>query len=135
MRGTHLNVENIIYELHDVQNQVNDACVMFMGDFCSISAPPSFSTSEPEDQLTNFTVNQGDGVVIPCSVEGDPRPQIRWFKDESPISNTDLHYFIRQDSSLEIFSSDSEDTGSYKCQASNIAGSIDKTVSLFVRGM
>jgi hypothetical protein len=65
--------------------------------------PPSLNTDETEDKQTNFTVNLGSGVVLPCKVEGDPLPTIVWYKDESPISMTDLHYFIRQDGSLEIF--------------------------------
>lgn len=97
--------------------------------------PPKLNTASPENQQTNFTVNLGSGVVLPCEVEGDPLPDIVWFKDEIPISMTDLHYFITQDGSLEIFSSDSTDTGQYRCRASNVVGDIDKTVSLFVRGI
>jgi hypothetical protein len=94
-------------------------------------APKGIKLDETEDKQTNFTVNLGSGVVLPCKVEGDPLPTIVWYKDESPISMTDLHYFIRQDSSLEIFSSDRTDTGEYRCTASNIAGNVEKTVSLF----
>ena len=37
-------------------------------------------------------------------------------------------------SPLEIFSSDQTDTGEYRCTASNIAGNVEKTVSLLVQG-
>ena len=96
--------------------------------------PPSLNREETEDKQTNFTVDLGSGVVLPCKVDGDPLPAIVWYKDESPISMTDLHYFIRQDGSLEIFSSYQTDTGDYRCTASNIAGNVEKTVSLFVQG-
>ncbi|XP_076093735.1 hemicentin-1-like isoform X1 [Mytilus galloprovincialis] len=99
----------------------------------NVQVPPKLNTASPENQQTNFTVNLGSGVVLPCEVEGDPLPDIVWFKDEIPISMTDLHYLITQDGSLEIFSSDSTDTGQYRCHASNVVGDIDKTVSLFVR--
>jgi hypothetical protein len=37
--------------------------------------PPSLNTDETEDKQTNFTVNLGSGVVLPCKVEGDPLDQ------------------------------------------------------------
>lgn len=97
--------------------------------------PPKFDQSSELDQRRNFSVVQGRGVVLPCNVEGDPPPSFAWFKDGSPISLVDVHYFVRQDGSLEIFSADTRDTGQYKCVASNIAGEVEKDMNLFVQGM
>lgn len=99
-----------------------------------LTVPPRHTFHREEDIYTNFTVVEGGGIILPCSVEGDPRPTISWFKDESPISLTDYHYYIREDGSLEIFSADPQDSASYRCTASNQAGDVDKTVQLFVQG-
>jgi len=87
------------------------------------------------DRRSNFSVVQGRGVVLPCNVEGDPPPSFSWFKDGSPISPVDIHYFVRQDGSLEIFSADPQDTAEYRCIASNVAGEVDKKMFLFVQGV
>lgn len=100
----------------------------------SHAVPPHHTFYKEEDERSNFTVVEGGGIILPCNVEGDPRPTISWYKDGSPISLTDYHYFIREDGSLEIFSADPDDTAEYKCTASNEAGEIHKTVQLFVQG-
>ena len=56
------------------------------------------------------------------------------YKDESPISPTDYHYYIGEDGSLEIYSAEAVDTGLYRCQATNEAGEIEKILNLFVQG-
>nr|XP_022322237.1 hemicentin-1-like isoform X1 [Crassostrea virginica] len=99
----------------------------------NVQVPPHHTFYKEEDERSNFTVVEGGGIILPCNVEGDPRPTISWYKDGSPISLTDYHYFIREDGSLEIFSADPDDTAEYKCTASNEAGEIHKTVQLFVQ--
>lgn len=115
---------------------LNCSVILFYGlnIALSVQVPPTLLTLYEEDKLTDFSVVEGRGVVLPCSVSGDPRPDILWFKDESPISETDYHYFIREDGSLEIFSADAEDTGTYRCTATNNAGEVDKLMDLFVQG-
>ncbi|WAR30600.1 HMCN1-like protein [Mya arenaria] len=92
-----------------------------------VQVPPSFEYLTPEDEQINFNILEGDRVVLPCNVEGDPRPRIRMkapfpslttiilsgktlYKDESPISLTDYHYYIGEDGSLEIYSAEAADT-------------------------
>ena len=55
-------------------------------------------------------------------------------KDELPISPTDFHYFIYEDGSLEIFSTEATDEAEYTCQATNEAGEIEKKMWLEVLG-
>ncbi|XP_076455301.1 hemicentin-1-like isoform X2 [Babylonia areolata] len=98
-----------------------------------VLVPPKLSLSRDSDRRRNFTVVQGRRVVLPCSIEGDPPPSYSWFKDGSPISPVDVHYFVRQDGSLEIFSADVQDTAAYKCVASNVAGEVEKDMFLFVQ--
>ncbi|XP_052788091.1 hemicentin-1-like [Mya arenaria] len=98
-----------------------------------VQVPPSFEYLTPEDEQINFNILEGDRVVLPCNVEGDPRPRISWYKDESPISLTDYHYYIGEDGSLEIYSAEAADTGLYRCQASNEAGEIEKVLNVYVQ--
>ncbi|XP_067662288.1 hemicentin-1-like isoform X1 [Haliotis asinina] len=97
-----------------------------------VLVPPRLIQDDLEGNR-NFSVNQGKGIVLPCRAVGDPRPTFQWYKDGSPISLSDIHYFVRNDGSLEIFSADPSDTGSYKCVASNIAGGTEKVMTLDVR--
>ncbi|KAK3087485.1 hypothetical protein FSP39_006555 [Pinctada imbricata] len=99
----------------------------------NVQVPPRHDITDDIDRQTNFTVVEGEGVILPCSVSGDPRPTITWYKDNSPISPTDYHYFIREDGSLEIFSSSAEDEGKYRCEATNIVGTIDKEIDLNIQ--
>ncbi|KAL8608110.1 hypothetical protein ACOMHN_016565 [Nucella lapillus] len=98
-----------------------------------VLVPPRLSQRREIDRHRNFTVVQGQGVVLPCNVEGDPPPEFSWYKDGGPISLVDVHYFVRQDGSLEIFSADVQDTAVYKCVATNLAGEVEKDMSLFVQ--
>ena len=100
-----------------------------------LTVPPKLVQNREVDRRSNFSVVQGRGVVLPCNVEGDPPPSFSWFKDGSPISPVDIHYFVRQDGSLEIFSADPQDTAEYRCIASNVAGEVDKKMFLFVQGV
>ena len=100
----------------------------------SIAVPPTFDMSDPDAEKIDFNIIEGDRIVLPCAVNGDPPPLITWYKDESPISLTDYHYFQLENGSLEIFTADETDTGTYRCAASNIAGDIEKIINLFVQG-
>ena len=100
-----------------------------------LTVPPKLIQNREVDRRSNFSVVQGRGVVLPCKVEGDPPPSFSWFKDGSPISPVDVHYFVRHDGSLEIFSADPQDTAEYRCIASNVAGEVDKKMFLFVQGV
>ncbi|XP_012942941.1 hemicentin-1 [Aplysia californica] len=98
-----------------------------------VLVPPRLIRENDRDRQTNFSVVQGGSVSLPCDVTADPPPTFTWFKDGSPISLTDIRYYIRNDGALEIFSADIQDTAQYKCVASNVAGEVEKDVDLFVQ--
>ena len=52
----------------------------------------------------------------------------------NPISLTDQHYFIKENNSLEIFVTNTDDTAQYACTARNSVGDDTKTISLVIRG-
>ncbi|PVD21525.1 hypothetical protein C0Q70_17323 [Pomacea canaliculata] len=98
-----------------------------------VLVPPKLNVDSELDRRGNFSVVQGQTVVLPCKVQGDPLPSFTWFKDGSPISLVDVNYFVRQDGALEIFSADPRDTAHYQCVASNVAGEVVKDMYLSVQ--
>ena len=71
-------------------------------------------------------------TFLQCEAQGMPRPSVTWRRDGVPIpSNSDKH---RQhpSGSLDFSYVTVNDTGSYKCTATNIAGSMSSTVELIV---
>lgn len=78
-------------------------------------------------------MTQGHSIVLPCEVTGDPEPTISWTKNGQRISETDPHYLVTEAGSLQIFSANPQDTGTYSCTALNIAGVKEKRITLFVQ--
>ena len=69
--------------------------------------------------MAKVKVTEGQSVVIPCDVTGNPRPRISWTRDGNIVQNS------TQDGALTIYSADEQMTGIYTCVAENKAG-IDK---------
>ena len=69
--------------------------------------------------MAQVKVTEGQSVVIPCDVTGNPRPRISWTRDGKIVQNS------TQDGALDIYSADEQMTGIYTCVAENKAG-IDK---------
>ena len=86
-----------------------------------------------DDGQKDFTAVQGLSIKLPCKVTGDPKPLISWTKNGVRITESDPHYFLSGDGSLEIFSADPQDTATYSCTAINIAGLKEKRMTLFVQ--
>ena len=69
--------------------------------------------------MAQVKVTEGQSVVIPCDVTGNPRPRISWTRDGKIVQNS------TQNGALTIYSADEQMTGIYTCVAENKAG-IDK---------
>ena len=116
-----------------LENVSSDAVLInILMMYVSFLVPPRFV--DPDSDKKDFNVTEGGRIVLPCDVEGDPPLHFTWYKNESPISFTDYHYLILENGSLEIYTAEATDTGRYRCAVSNIAGDVEKTVTLFVRG-
>jgi hypothetical protein len=81
-------------------------------------------------------VTEGEEVNIEVIVKGKPKPDVEWFKDDRLIFETakrdikvrgDSHYLV-------VLSSKLEDTGIYKCVASNKIGKTSRTFDVRVQG-
>ena len=70
-----------------------------------------------------------------CRVESDTVPEVRWYKDNLPLTSPD--YETKYDRGLatltieEIFS---EDTARYTCRVTNQAGTAESSAYLTVKG-
>lgn len=86
----------------------------------SLSAPPSI-TNAPIERVH---VEAGKDLTLTCNASGDPQPNITWTKDGVPMSfSSDAFHQFR------LTDVQSEDSGSYKCTASNGYGSDATSVS------
>lgn len=77
---------------------------------------PAFSR-HPED----VTVEEGSSATFECAATGSPRPEIKWLRDNSVLLNP---YLIQNKSIsyLVLRSVTKEHSGTYHCEATNLAG-------------
>ncbi|XP_064793489.1 hemicentin-1-like [Oncorhynchus masou masou] len=67
----------------------------------------------------------GQTVVLPCVVQGEPRPEISWFHNGRPVGASDT-------AALRIHRASLTDQGTYSCVAKNTAGQDTMEVKLEV---
>ncbi|XP_068191133.1 tyrosine-protein kinase transmembrane receptor ROR2 [Antennarius striatus] len=88
---------------------------------------------EPVNNITHF---QGQTATLYCKVAGDPRPSIRWLKNDAPVVQEQGRISIRKTESgskLRIQDLDTTDTGYYQCVATNSLKVISATGVLYVK--
>uniref|UniRef100_A0A5K3F1W2 Hemicentin-1 n=1 Tax=Mesocestoides corti TaxID=53468 RepID=A0A5K3F1W2_MESCO len=77
-------------------------------------------------------------LVIPCIVDGNPPPQIKWFKvvgeSQVPVTYGD-RYTLAADNSLHITNLNMEDGTTFVCEASNTYGRDQYHVSVELGGI
>ncbi|KAF4087407.1 hypothetical protein AMELA_G00095220 [Ameiurus melas] len=78
-------------------------------------------------------ITSGFSVILNCSMEGNPHPEITWFlpNGTSLTSGTSIFRFNHlPDGALIIREPSVSETGIYKCVGHNSAGSVERTVRL-----
>ena len=94
--------------------------------------------------FTKKNPEEGEETIASCSWTGSPDPEVTWFKDDSPLVETDLPSRMRitagregdtLSSSLEIDAVELSDTGQYTCYISNPVKHISRGNRLEVQGM
>ncbi|KAM9793543.1 tyrosine-protein kinase transmembrane receptor ROR2 [Syngnathus typhle] len=88
---------------------------------------------EPVNNITHF---QGQTATLHCKVSGNPRPMIRWLKNDAPVVQEQGRITVRKTeagSKLRITDLDTTDTGYYQCVASNAYKVIYATGVLYVK--
>ncbi|KAL3854884.1 hypothetical protein ACJMK2_014120 [Sinanodonta woodiana] len=101
-------------------------------------SPESSSATEPyfSDPLHDVHCKDGDAVTLECTVNGSPRPQITWYKDNVEILDSQDFQISNLGSKccLHIVEVFPEDEGKYSCRAVNSAGEATTRCMLIVEG-
>ncbi|KAI1905156.1 hypothetical protein AGOR_G00013240 [Albula goreensis] len=88
------------------------------------------------EPINNITIVQGQTATLHCKVIGNPKPNIKWLKNDAPVVPEQGRISIRKTetgSKLRIQDLDTTDTGYYQCVASNPVKVITATGVLYVR--
>ena len=89
----------------------------------------------PSDTVTGI---EGLSTVLDCIATGDPRPQVTWFFNSSPLpdigSSPPTRIQQSSNDSLLISEVQTTDRGAYICRATNSAGTESETIQLIVYG-
>lgn len=91
---------------------------------------------EFQEPVNNITIVQGQTATLHCKVTGNPRPAIRWLKNDAPVVPEQGRVSVRKTeagSKLRIQDLDTTDTGYYQCVASNLLKVISATGVLYVK--
>ena len=99
---------------------------------------PKERVREPEFilKLRDKSAVEGSSIRLACRAMGTPEPTFLWYKDGQPIS-AGGRFDISQSVSgfvLVIKDCQVEDSGKYKCEATNKAATIDTSAKVTVQG-
>lgn len=81
-------------------------------------------------------VKEGELATFQCEIIGEPLPNVKWYKDDSEISNDNAS--ITNEGSVHILRIKNcriSDSGTYTVSATNSSGTQSCGASLFVQGM
>lgn len=94
---------------------------------------PEFTSDEINVPLT---LKPGDEMKIDVTIKGNPKPEVKWYKDGKALRNTtDCDLRSRGDThSIKIYSTKPNDSGQYKCEARNKLGVTERSFDVKVEG-
>ena len=89
----------------------------------------------PEVVIENLSliIYEGTTALLPCDATGSPPPTIQWYKNHKKVPGRNSRFHQLPNGSLQIAAVCSKDEGSYRCVATNGAGSDEQTVELTVK--
>ncbi|NXK63027.1 OBSCN protein, partial [Sylvietta virens] len=95
-----------------------------------VQVPPRFV-----NKVRNAYLVEGEDVQFTCTVEGAPRPQIRWYKDGVLLKDTSKYQTFSEPRSgivvLVVKNPSNEDMGHYECELVNRLGSAKSGAELY----
>ncbi|NXC34670.1 OBSCN protein, partial [Campylorhamphus procurvoides] len=95
-----------------------------------VQVPPRFV-----NKVRNAYFVEGEDAQFTCTVEGAPRPQIRWYKDGVLIKDTSKYQAYSEPRSgivvLVVKNPSNEDMGHYECELMNRLGSAKSGAELY----
>ena len=94
--------------------------------------PPSFVTKPASKDVL-----PGSVVCLKSTFQGSTPFTIRWFKGDKELVSGGNCYINKEalESSLELYSVKTTDSGTYTCKVSNVAGAVECSATLFVKGL
>ncbi|KAK7094973.1 hypothetical protein V1264_006443 [Littorina saxatilis] len=109
---------------------INDAGTTEAQSILTINSEPTFLI-EPKNQ----TVDEGDMVTFDCTADGQPRPDMYWWKETTELKSTG-RVTILPNNSLRIVATQLDDSGLYRCFASNPLGKtfVETVLKVVVHG-
>ena len=97
-----------------------------------------FAPEISEDQSdAPITVTEGGEVSLDVTINGKPKPDVKWYKDGKPLRESNrLDIKARGDKySVVILGIKAEDSGVYKCEAKSKMGTATRSFDVKVQGM
>lgn len=91
-----------------------------------------------KESLKNAKVTAGSTVIIDCVCEGEPEPDVDWFKDGTLIKDEERFRYLYEKGDiigLEIKKTIIQDEGEYKCVAFNQSGKAECKCEILVDGI
>ena len=95
---------------------------------------PEFAEGLSEGPIA---VTEGDEVNLSVTVNGKPKPDVKWYKDDKPLRESNrLDIKARGDKhSVVILGIKAEDSGVYTCEAKSRMGTVTRTFDVKVQDM
>ena len=95
---------------------------------------PEFAEEQSDAPIT---VTEGGEVSLDVTVNGKPKPDVKWYKDDRPLrENNRLDIKWRGDKhSVVILGIKPDDSGVYKCEAKSKLGIVTRTFDVRVAGL
>ncbi|XP_009958773.1 PREDICTED: obscurin-like, partial [Leptosomus discolor] len=95
-----------------------------------VQVPPRFV-----NKVRNAYLVEGEDAQFTCTIEGAPRPQIRWYKDGVLLKDTSKYQTFSEPRSgiivLVVKNLSNEDMGHYECELVNRLGSAKSGAELY----
>lgn len=94
-----------------------------------IQVPPTI-----EDGSTEVAAAVNTRTTLSCDTLGLPKPEVIWEKNGKSIPPIGSRYMMSRTGSLQFTNIEVNDSGQYRCIATNDAGSVFRDIELIVQG-
>ncbi|XP_071942496.1 myosin light chain kinase, smooth muscle-like [Antedon mediterranea] len=111
------------------EGKASTSCKVLVDESGDVGIPPSFMQKPHQ-----MNIDEGTIITLTCKVDGDPEPNVFWYKESRIIKPSDRVQLVSKgfSHSLRIPAAIVTDTGSYTCIAKNEVGEEKCTVSVMV---